>query len=282
MVDPVARRLLHAAPLEGRPVGVGRTADALALLLAPADEVGAARLAVVDANGVLRSVVLDPIVAGFRHLEASPGESWTPGLALDAAGGRAFVVGSGAPIAEVELATLTVRYHEPARRASLLDRLQSWLDPEAHAKGPIAGAWRRASWLGGGFLAVTGEDGRVTGPDHVETTSVGVTLVDTRSWEARTLAPRANGFVFAGGTLLTTMHDPLDASPGIGLRGFSRDGSSRFHLLGSQQITLIGTVAGRVFVDAIGGTRVVRARDGRVSRWRRDVPDVLVGSMRRY
>jgi hypothetical protein len=284
VVDPLSRKLVQAAPLDGHPVGVGRTADALVLLLAPTDEVGAARLAVVDANGALRSVVLAPILAGFRHpVEAgSPGESWTPGLALDAVGGRAFVVGSGAPIAEVELATLTVRYHEPAREASLVDRLKSWLEPDAHAKGPVAGARRRASWLGGGFVAVTGEDGRPTGPDRVETTSAGVTLVDTRSWEATTLAPRANGFVFAGDTLLTTMHDPFDAGPGIGLRAFSRDGSIRFHRLGSQQIALMGAVTDRVFVDAIGGTRVVRTRDGRVSRWRRDIPVVLVGSMRRY
>jgi hypothetical protein len=284
VVDPVARRLVRAAPLDGHPVGVGRTADALVLLLAPTDEVGAARLAVVDAHGALRSIVLDPIVAGFRHpvAQGSPGESWTPGLALDAVGGRAFVVGSGAPIAEVELATLTVRYHEPARKASLFDRLRRWLEPDAHAKGPVAGGWRRASWLGGGFLAVTGEDGRPVGPDSVESTSAGVTLIDTRSWEARTLAPRANAFAFVGGTLLTAMHDPFDASPGIGIRAFSRDGSTRFHRLGSQQIALMGTVTDRVFVDAIGGTQVVRARDGRVSRWRRDVPDVLVGSMRRY
>jgi hypothetical protein len=284
VADPVAGRLVHAASLDGHPVGVGRTADALVLLLAPTGEIGAARLALVDANGALRSVVLDSIVAGFRHPveEGSPGESWTPGLALDAVGRRAFVVGSGAPVAEVDLATLTVHYHEPVRKASLLDRLRSWLEPDAHAKGPVAGAWRRASWLGGGFVAVTGEDGRPAGPDRIETTPAGVTLVDTRSWEATMLAPRANGFVFAGGTLMTTMHDPFDAGPGIGLRGFSRDGSILFHRLGSQHLALMSTVTDRVFVDAIGGTRVVRARDGRVSLWRRDVPDVLVGSMRRF
>ena len=284
-IDPVARRLVRSEPLDQYPVGVGRTKDALVMLLAPRDEIGAARLALVDAEGLMRSVVLDRIVTGSRHpteADAPPGESWRPGLAVDVAGDRAFVVGSGAPIAEVDLASLAVRYHDTAQPASLLGRLRDWLEPRAQAKGPVAGGWRTARRLGRGLLAFSGEDGRVTGPGTVEMTAAGVTLVDTTSWRVRKLVDRANGFVVAADTLLATLHDPFDDGPGIGLRGFTRDGSSRFHLFGEQQVGLVGSLDDRVFADAIGGTRVVEARSGRVSRWLGDVPYVLVGSMRRY
>jgi hypothetical protein len=284
-IDPVARRLVRSEPLDQHPVAVGRTADALVLLLAARDAIGAARLALVDADGHMRAVVLDRIVAGSRHpteADAPPGENWRPGLAVDVAGDRAFVFGSGAPIAEVDLASLAVRYHDTTQPASLLGRLRDWLEPRAQAKGPVAGGWRTARWLGRGLLACSGEDGRVTGPGTVEMTPAGVTLVDTTSWRARKLVERANGFVVAADTLLATLHDPFDDGPGIGLRGFTRDGSSRFHLFGEQQVGLVGSLDDRVFVDAIGGTRVVRAPSGRVSRWRGNVPYVLAGSMRRY
>ena len=285
VVDPVARRLIRTEPLEDYAVAVGRTADELVLLLAPRDELGSARLALVNAEGVVRSVALDRILAGSRFPAepgATVGENWSPGLALDAAGGRAFVVGGGSPIAEVDLRSLTVRYREPARKASLLGRLRSWLEPEAHAKGPIVGSRRTARWLGGGFLAFTGEDGRLAGSERVDATVAGVTLVDTSSWEARTLVARANTIAFAAGTLVASLSDPFDPRAGIGLRGYSREGKQRFHLFGGQQVGLMGMLDDRAFVDAIGGTHVVRLATGRAVRWNRAPESLLVGNMRRY
>jgi hypothetical protein len=285
VVDPVARRLIRSEPLDEYAVAVGRTADALVLLLAPRDQLGWARLALVDPEGAVRSVVLDRILAGSRfpaEPAASVGERWSPGLALDAVGGRAFVVGGDSPIAEVDLRSLSVRYRDPARKASLLDRLRSWLEPEAHAKGPVVGSHRTARWLGGGFLAITGEDGRLTGPDRVEAKVAGVTLVDTRSWEARTLVERANGIAFGAGTLVASLYDPFDRRAGIGLRGWSRDGRKRFDLFGGQQVGLMGTLDDRAFVDAIGGTHVVRLATGRAALSSRPPEQLLVGSMLRY
>jgi hypothetical protein len=146
----------------------------------------------------------------------------------------------------------------------------------------MAGSRRTVRWLGGGFLAITGEDGRITGPDRVETTPAGLTLVDTASWQARTLVKRANGIAYAAGTLLATLHDPFAASGGIGLRGFARDGSNRFHLFGEQQVGLMGTLDDRVFVDAIGGTHVVRLGTGRAVRWSGELNQLLTGNMQRY
>jgi hypothetical protein len=273
VVDPSERRLLHSEPLEEHPISVGRTNDALVLLLAPTDQLGLARLAVVDSEGRVRAVVLDRIRAGWRRSEDGEraNEYQRPALALDAAGGRAFVVGSGAPVAEVDLRSLSITYHGLARR-----------EPAARAKGPAAGGSRVALWLGGGVLAFTGEDGRVIGPGQVETTPAGLTLVYTGSWSARTLERRVNGIAFVGGTLLATLHDPFDRGAGVGLLGFNRDGSKRFHLFGAQQVGLMSAIDDRVVVDAIGGPRVVNVRSGRIARVTRVLPQLLTGTMQRY
>jgi hypothetical protein len=45
---------------------------------------------------------------------------------------------------------------------------------------------------------------------------------------------------------------------------------------------VLGRLDGRVFVDDGGATYAVDARTGRVARVARQVPELLVGSMRRY
>ncbi len=282
VVDPVERRLLRSEPLDGYPLGVSRAGDALVLLLSPGDEVGLARLAVVDSEGVARSVVLDRILAGSRFDEGElTGESWRPGLAVDAAGGRAFVVGGGAPVAEIELASLAVRYHDLSRASSLLGRLRNWLEPAAHAKGPVAGSWRTARWLGGDRLVFSGEDSRALGGGKVETTAAGLTLVDTTSWSARTLEPRANGLGFAAGTILATRQG-FEVGRGIGLVGFDRGGARRFHLLGDLRLSILQALDDRVFLDDESRTRAADVRRGRMVPAPRNLPQLLVGTMQRY
>jgi hypothetical protein len=285
VVDPVERRLLRSESLGGYPIGAARVGNALVLLVSPVDEIGTARLAVVDADGNVRSVALDRILAGSRIPVGEPdapiGEAWRPGLAVDAVGGRAFVVGGGAPIAEVDLATLAVRYHDLARPASLLGRLRNWLEPEAQAKGPVAGSWRTARWLGGDKLAFTGEDGRAVGGGNVDVTAAGLTLVNTSSWSAETLEDRANGIAFAAGTLMATRQG-FEVGRGIGLLGFDRDGSRRFHLLGDVRLAIVGMLDDRVFVDDESKVRAADLRRGRLVRAPREVPQLVVGSMQRY
>jgi len=53
---------------------------------------------------------------------------WNPGSAVDAAGARAFVVQAGAPVAEVDLRTLRVRYHTLSQPISFFGRLHDWLN----------------------------------------------------------------------------------------------------------------------------------------------------------
>jgi hypothetical protein len=44
----------------------------------------------------------------------------------------------------------------------------------------------------------------------------------------------------------------------------------------------MGTLDDRVFVDAIGGTHVVRLGTGRAVRWSGDLNQLLTGNMQRY
>jgi hypothetical protein len=282
VVDPVARRLVSARATEGQVFGATRTANALVLLLAPDDGIGRARLATLSADGAYRTVELREISAGFRYptqTDEPPGERRNPGLAVDPAGERAFVVGAGEPVAEVDLRSLAVSYHEPARPISLFGRLRNWLEPKAEAKGPVLGSTRKVLWLGNGRLAITGEDGR-PGRDGVVVHPAGLSLIDTRSWSVETVQRDATSATTAGGTLVAWVSGPeLQA---IGLRGYDLDGDERFHLFGSRGAAVLERLDERVFVDDGAVTYAVDARAGRIVRVVSQVPQLLVGSMQRY
>lgn len=280
VVDPVARRLVSARPTDGQVVTVARTRAALVLLLAPANGIGAARLATLAADGTYRTVELSKISAGFRspEVDGPPGEHRVPGLAIEPSTGGAFVVGAGEPIAEVDLERLGVSYHEPARPISLVGRLRNWLEPRAEAKGPLLGSVRRAVSLGNGLLAVTGEDGRA-GRDSVVTEAAGLSVVDTRTWKAEMLQRSVTAATMVGGTLLASAAGYPELE-GIGLLGYDLDGDQRFHLFGRRAVSVLGRLDGRVFVD--DDTYAVDAGTGRVARVVRQLPELLVGSMRRY
>jgi hypothetical protein len=283
VVDPVARRLVSARATEGQVLGATRTANALVLLLAPDDGIGRARLATLTADGDYRTVELREISAGYRYptqADEPPGERRNPGLAVDAAGGRAFVVGAGEPVAEVELRSLAVSYHEPSRPISLVGRLRNWLEPKAEAKGPLLGSTRNVLWLGNGRLAVTGGDGR-PGRDGVVVHPAGLSLIDTRSWSVETVQRDATSATTAGGTLVAWASGYPEL-PAIGLRGYDLDGDLRFHLFGSRGAAVLERLDERVFVDDGAVTHAVDARVGRIVRVMSEVPQLLVGSMQRY
>jgi hypothetical protein len=284
VVDPVARRLVSARATAGHVVGVGRIRSALVLLLAPDDGIGTATLALLGADGAYRTVELRRIRAGSTYpndSEQPPGESRHPGLAVDPSGGRAFVVGGGEPVAEIDLGSLAVSYHEPSRPISLFGRLRNWFEPKAEAKGPLLGSSRTALWLGNGKLAVTGSDGR-PGRDGVVTHAAGLTLVDTRNWSVETVQRDATTATVAAGTLLAYAVGYPELS-GIGLRGYELDGDQRFHLFGFRGVSVLERLDERVFVDDGAFTHAVDARRGRVvRRVTRNLPQLLVGSMQRY
>jgi hypothetical protein len=290
VVDPVAKRRISArvlADLLERVESAARTDSLLVLLLGPRRSLGPARLVTVDAEGRTRGAPLAQTPSGQDFGTETPGRMSSPGLAVDAAGARAFVVAGNAPVAEIDLRTLAVSYHELSTPLSLLSRVRNWLEPTAAAKIPSSGPMRYARWFGDGLLAVWGSDIHVTNSGQsVETfeTAAGVKLIDTRNWSVRTLDGNASRLAVADGTLLvsTSLWSSAERkAAGIGLTAYRPDGSTRFHLFGSRPLW-VQVLGSRAFVPR-GGRRpaydIVDVQTGRVVRRMRGfMPDPLLPS----
>jgi hypothetical protein len=209
LVDPQARRVLRRQNLHGSVQAAAFLGDRAVLLTTPPGAIGTASLAVVDGRGTVRTVPLRAVSAGFKEPDewtsTSVAEQRQAGLAVDPAGGRAFVVAAGAPVAEVDLATLRVVYHGLSQPVSFLRRLAGWFAPAAEAKA-VSGPLRQACWLGDGLLAVWGFEVRVgkdaDGQPTSEDTPSGLKLVDTRRWTVRQIHPEATAVRWHGGRLL--------------------------------------------------------------------------------
>jgi len=109
LVDTVSGAVLSRHALTGELVSAGRARGALVLLLEPAS-FGPVRVAVADAEGALRTVVLERVLAGPST--TPPPQSYRAedraGLAVDPGGGRAYAVAANNPIGEVDLRSLGV------------------------------------------------------------------------------------------------------------------------------------------------------------------------------
>jgi hypothetical protein len=147
-IDPVTRRVLSVQSLGGTMLYSGSAGDSLVFLVAPSRGIGEARLVVFDGSG-LRAAELPEIRAGWAQdgsQEDVGARHSIPALAVEPSGDRALVVPAGGRVAEVDLASLKVCYHELGEPVSLLGRLREWLEPAAHAK-MVEGPDRNAVWL---------------------------------------------------------------------------------------------------------------------------------------
>ena len=290
VIDAGKRAVTARRPLSGTVEGAGRTARELVLLVAPAKRIGPARLAVIDERGDVRIAALDRIRAGSRLL---PGDDFLirhrrPGLAVDPHGRRAYVVDPHG-VAAVDLATLTVSYHEPSEQRSLAARIRDWLVPAASAKG-VNGPTRTARWLGDGRLAVTGIDEELArdarGEERQRTRPAGLRLIDTREWTYRVIDPGVTAVRVAGRSLLATGQS-VDLAPGAakttGLAAYTLDGRRRFTLFEGREAWVEQVAGRRAFVQAGVGTvgtapepRVVDLRSGRVSKRPTVLPTLLL------
>lgn len=286
-LDPHARRVLHRQRLPGPVLTSGHLPGGLVLLLAPDHGIGPATLAVVDDDARIRKVTLSGIAAGYESVErgALPVDRRAfPGLAVDPAGRRAYVVAAAAPatVAEVDLTTLRVGYHRLARPRSVLRRLADWFLPPAAAKGATDGPARRARWLGEGLLAVAGSEAEASstrqGAREVQRPS-GLQLVDTRTWTVHLLDPHTSGITLAGGRLFATgyRYDSNDGVPeGYGLTIYGPGDRRPVHLMGSDEVWGIQVHGDLAYVRRGSGYSVVDLRANRVLRHeQRDLPSFL-------
>lgn len=281
---PGARRIVSTRALDGSVQALAHAPSALVLVVGPRTGIGPSRLVRLRAGGDVAEAPLERIRSGWDgpadEDESSPPAVHHfvgPGVAVDPAGTRAVVVAGGSPVADVDLATLAVRWHEPTQPSLLLGRLDAFLDPSAQAKGPLEGSSRGATWLGAGVFAVYGYDSRayVDASGRLQGTSrpAGVDLVDTADWTVRTLDPQAGYLTVARGGLLTTgstYDSGRQLSVGTGLTIYGPDGAVRAHLFGSSDMYAV-TVGGRAFVPLSPyGYRIVGVTAGIVLRTVRD------------
>jgi hypothetical protein len=285
VVDPATRSVVSRREMGGSLHGSAATLSGLVLLLGPANAIGPSQLVLLAPDGTTHAAALDRIPSGFEASGAQ-GERVrriSPALAVDRTGNRAFVVGAGGPVGEVDLGSMSIAYHDLARPISLLDRLGRWLEPAAEAKSPLEGPVREAVWLGNGAIAVGGRN------DHVELNGeqrrfwqepAGVSLIDTHDWTVRVLDPGATSATIADETLLTfawLWDSTRDQAGGTGLTAYGPDGSQRFHVFQSRPIYNVQALGRRAFVwGAGGGYSVVDLRRGRVLRSFRGAPPRLL------
>lgn len=233
------------------------------LLLAPATGIGAARLAVVDDQGTVRSAALPSVEAGIRvpSDEREAGEELTPGLAVDPAGRRAIVISTRGLVAEVDLETLQVAYHTPTARAP------------AAVRKLFSASQRTAVWVDDSHLAVSGLDYEPyvdpQGTQQVRAVPAGLTLFDTQGWSTHLVDRRVSGFTLAARTLLsygTRSDSGTRRSSGIGLVGYAVDGTRRFALLGNEAVGDAQAIGPYVYISSHNARhyRVVDPRAGRV------------------
>jgi hypothetical protein len=280
VADLRSRRVMRREPVAGTVLHIARFAHGLVLLTGPTGAIGPASLVVVDASGV--RVTQLPIHAGEISGGAGLSDWHLPGLAVDAAGSKAYVVDPAGSVAEIDLRTLAVSEQQPAIGRSLLVRPDGWLVPTAAAKGDT-GPIREAEWIGNGYMLVAGinflDTERQAGSDPA-----GLELIDTRNWTVDVLAREADSFTVANGLLLVTgARWRGNVNPtGMGLEAYGSDGRRRFGLFGGRDVWIDQIANGRAYVGGYGWKeeRAVNLRTGRSIGTRRtviDVPTLLLG-----
>ena len=276
-VDPTTRAVVGERSLDGWVYGFAHADGVLVLLLGPESGIGPARLAVVGADGSVRTVGLDGVRVGTDAFDESTPAAVRhyaqPGLAVVPDGSEAFVA-SPSGIAAVDLRTLALSYHGIVRGHR---RLQ---------KGSPEGSLRTVRWVQGGVLVVSGRDdhssvdaeGRVV----YQPRPVGVELVSTRDWSAKMVDATGEGVSIGADAMLVTPWT-WDSSRqrylGNGATIYGLNGVKRAHVLGKRQV--YGIVVGqRAFVA--GDTpsySIVSTKTGKILRTvRHSMPQPLVGA----
>lgn len=271
-VDPQARRILGSQALPGLTFATEARAGRLAVLLAPSEGIGTARLAVLDGRQSRARVVrLAGIRAGSERIADSPDSAavrWqSPGLAVSPDGTRALVVPAGNRVAEVDLSSLKVSYHELSQPISLLGRLRDWLEPPAEAK-VLEGPSRFARWLGDHHVAVTGVDQNGIKQGRWDVKHVGLRVIDVRNWSVRGRADHVSSILRARNILLAYGGDWPEGTPGTGLHGYGTDAEERFHLLETTPIAWVETSWPYAYTVRVGNRLrdVIDLRSGQLLR----------------
>ncbi|MGH3319539.1 MAG: hypothetical protein ACRDN9_05050 [Streptosporangiaceae bacterium] len=282
LVDPAGRRTLANQKLTGEVQGIAHTPQGLVLLVAPVGRMGHPRLAVARADGTVRTVRLRHITAGAIYPREDTENNdpifrtHQPGLAVDTARMRAFVVDADHTVAKVDLRTLTATARTTHRPTSALGLLRRLFETPALAKG-MNGPIRHAVWLGHGRLAVAGTNYRTThgreGDLTMRSVPAGLTVIDTQSWTAHVIDAHASDLAYADGVIAAygSAYDSAgDQRKGTGLTAYTPDGAKLYHRFGQQTVWTVTARGDTAYVNIDGaaadGARptVLDLGDGRV------------------
>jgi hypothetical protein len=207
VVDPQQGTIVRRVELP-RPAVSGRSLpNGLALLLGSEGRFAPAVIAVVDAEGSFRTITAGRVSIGSVHRPRNEFEQRQPGFAVDRAGGRAVLVGADFTVAEIALRTSAVAYHSPSERTLLKS---------------IRGFSRGAMWLRNGMLAVSGWNYRGLTPAQ----SLGLRLIDTRTWRTRVVDREARIILLGDGVLLAGRPNGLLEK----YSAYSFDGTLRYRM----------------------------------------------------
>lgn len=216
---------------------------------------GTARLLRVDAAGQLRVVTLSRVRA-----PSGPRTCGAPALAADPAGRRAIVLGSHGPLADVDLASLSVAYHPQRELRRAIGQ------PAGCARGRICTAKVVAAWLDDKTV-VTGLTRWTEAREARPVASAGgVAVIDSRTWSARVVDRRAGDFALARDKGLLTF-----GAQRRGVRAIAADGTTRWVALRQRRLRNATATAGRVYaldeaadrahvLDAATGTELATPR----------------------
>jgi hypothetical protein len=155
------------------------------------------------------------------------------------------------------LRTLGVRYHRLSPYRSLLDRLHDLLEPPADAQQPV-GPVRSAAWLAPGMIVVSGSDAHVSwrpggGVEHV-VRPAGLSVIDTRRWEVRTVDEQAASF-------MASEHAIVTDGDGVAVHVPGRDVA---RVLDGRRVEALGTAGTLGYVREGRAVHVVDLDAGRI------------------
>jgi hypothetical protein len=232
IVDPVDRSVVARVPLAGGGFTAGRTTAGIVALVEPKTGIKAVRIAVIDREGMSRSVTVSRIKAGTRWRGKGADRFASirqPGFAVDRSGQAAYVIDSSGLVAQVDLRTLQVSYHSRATRQL------------ARSSKQINGPMVYAHWVGDGRIVVSGTTAKMqkTSSGWSQTWSpAGVALLDTRTWTSRMLDPGASSFTISANGVLVPANGTLSA--------YDIDGTLRYRVplpAGNPYVSIFGEYA---------------------------------------
>jgi hypothetical protein len=253
-INPETQQVLSVHDLGGAALYSRPAGEELVSLVAPTSRIGPARLVVFDGSE-LREASLAEVPAGWEQIEGTDEGDYrarqsVPALAVDPEGTRALVIPAGARVAEVDLDTMEVRYHDLTEPVSFWGRLRDWLEPAAQAKA-IDGPDRNAVWLPTGLIAVSGAQYTDDG-ETMKITPAGLSLIDPSDWSVHRLSDEPSWVTFRGGALLASAWK--QGSEKQKLIAFDPDGTPRFTLV-REAADLSQTNGSHLYATAYNGTR---------------------------